>query len=656
MADPLSIAGSVVGITAAGVQASVRLYALAEKVATASQRVTSIADDISSTCAILNQVRELIIPQPDAHGTLRSVFNSVALNDISHALGRCRSAFTDIDTLLRRAFEQVGKRPTMRSNIELSRFERAKWPFLQPQFDDLRNDLRDAKGNLVLMIAVASLALAQRDGRQRPIHETERLELGSTIIQLHQARPIDQYHRKAPEEPRQRLEPRESFGNPSGITSDQYAPFTHTPRSESANSVTVLTPNPLQNNRFASLSSNKPRGLSPPSTGISLANVSLALVGDTRSPEQEPTNRPSPSIEDGVTASANLDPASGDIASSGREIDRALGLSQDPSTPDRSGHQNFTPQTLSSKAALVTQPGNEQSTEIIGASNDDETRHYAGWTTNHGQGLATGYGNSVTRVPMSLSQKSLKGLVKAYTDQGHDPHIAMSELTEEQQKMIIESYTGYLEPEVVYVRLQRNITVPSVFGMLNVETFKWVIASRVSFQPHSRASGISPRRKSRHGPPAAEVPEPTDSSPSVKSGTYLVQARRPSGSGSRPSSRDGSSMGSADMVFVPPPPRPTGYGNLGGISMLPPPPMPPPPHANNWGPPRQYRQPQQQQGYDPSQYRNYPHNMPPPPGPPLIHKARNDGSQSDEETLPQADVGENGQDIVNELLARWTKL
>lgn len=47
MADPLSIAGSVVGITAAGVQASVKLYALAEKVATASQRVTSIADDVT---------------------------------------------------------------------------------------------------------------------------------------------------------------------------------------------------------------------------------------------------------------------------------------------------------------------------------------------------------------------------------------------------------------------------------------------------------------------------------------------------------------------------------------------------------------------------------------------------------------------------------
>ncbi|RAR04647.1 camp-dependent protein kinase [Stemphylium lycopersici] len=68
-----------------------------------------------------------------------------------------------------------------------------------------------------------------------------------------------------------------------------------------------------------------------------------------------------------------------------------------------------------------------------------------------------------------------------------------------------------------------------------------------------------------------------------------------------------SSTPAGHIALPPPPPRPTGYNNLGGI------PIPPPPHTNNWGPPRP---PYQQQGYDPGQYRNYPHNIPPPPGPP----------------------------------------
>jgi hypothetical protein len=53
MADPLSIAGSVVGIAAAGIKVSISLFALAETVSTASDRVDSIANDVSSTCGIL---------------------------------------------------------------------------------------------------------------------------------------------------------------------------------------------------------------------------------------------------------------------------------------------------------------------------------------------------------------------------------------------------------------------------------------------------------------------------------------------------------------------------------------------------------------------------------------------------------------------------
>lgn len=53
MADPLSITASIVGITAAGVQVSISLFALAETVSTASERVSSVANDISSTCGIL---------------------------------------------------------------------------------------------------------------------------------------------------------------------------------------------------------------------------------------------------------------------------------------------------------------------------------------------------------------------------------------------------------------------------------------------------------------------------------------------------------------------------------------------------------------------------------------------------------------------------
>jgi len=473
MADPLSIAGSVVGITAAGVQASVKLYALAEKVATASQRVTSIADDISSTCAILNQVRELIIPQPDAQGTLKSVFNTVALSDISHALRRCRSSFTEIETLLRRAFEQVGKRPALRSKIELSRFEKAKWPFLQPQFDELRNDLRDAKSNLVLMIAVASLALAQRNGQQRPIHETERAEFTSTIVHLQRAstaKPQPRMESSQGEErgPRKRPAP--------GLGSDQSVPDRYTPRPRTMNSAKALSPDARLDDMSTPLSIDDTHGVSGNHTTVSTANVFLASAGDMQL--QGLPSRPNPITEAGTSTSLNPYQNIEGVAFPGQQKGHALGSLPDAGLPDPSASYNLMSSIfrLGSGAVpqLPNQLGNQQ--QSTSAANNYDMRHYVGWTSNHLRGLATGYGDSVISSMMELPQKSLKALVKTYTDDGNDPHVAVSELTTEQQAMINASYIGYDRPEIVYVRLQPNITVSSVFGMLNVEKFRWIFA------------------------------------------------------------------------------------------------------------------------------------------------------------------------------------
>jgi hypothetical protein len=53
MAEAIGVAASVIGIAGAGAKISISLFALAEAVHTASERVESIANDISSTCGIL---------------------------------------------------------------------------------------------------------------------------------------------------------------------------------------------------------------------------------------------------------------------------------------------------------------------------------------------------------------------------------------------------------------------------------------------------------------------------------------------------------------------------------------------------------------------------------------------------------------------------
>jgi len=114
---------------------------------------------------------------------------------------------------------------------------------------------------------------------------------------------------------------------------------------------------------------------------------------------------------------------------------------------------------------------------------------------------------------MDLPDQSLERLIKLYTDEGQDVHIAMSELTQEQQAMIKSTFPPRHTVEVVYLRLQRNLTVSSVFGMLSIETLKWIITCDTPFVSKDVEQGnypiqASPLRPSNLNPRKIGPPLP----------------------------------------------------------------------------------------------------------------------------------------------------
>jgi len=156
---------------------------------------------------------------------------------------------------------------------------------------------------------------------------------------------------------------------------------------------------------------------------------------------------------------------------------------------------------------------------VIAADDDDVICFYSGFATTYLQGLTTGHGDSILLDEMELPHASLEKLVKTYTDEGNDPHIAMSELTREQQAMIKETTPEKIW-EIAYVRLKRNISVSSVFGTLNVETLKWIFKMEVKMpsvenEPNrsggtglfSNYSPYEPSSSTRLTPPASSTPD-----------------------------------------------------------------------------------------------------------------------------------------------------
>ncbi|CAD6570638.1 MAG: hypothetical protein ASARMPREDX12_003782 [Alectoria sarmentosa] len=163
--DGLSVAASIVGIATAGVQISIKLVTLATQISTASDRVSSIGNDISLTSGVLRQLGELMTQKTTHDGI--SIFSQGGLETTRTSAAMCERIFCEVEREAKRASEQLrrykpGQGRMSGEKIELSTIERAKWPFLQPNIDSLRADLRDAKSTLMLMLQVASLALSKR--------------------------------------------------------------------------------------------------------------------------------------------------------------------------------------------------------------------------------------------------------------------------------------------------------------------------------------------------------------------------------------------------------------------------------------------------------------------------------------------------------------
>ena len=163
--DGVSIAASIVGIATAGIQVSIKLVNLATQVDTASDRVSSIANDISLTSGVIHQLGELMNQKTTDSGT--TILNQRGLDITKTSTIMCERVFQEIDKETKKASAQLrkvspGQGRMSGEKIKLSTLEKATWPFLQPNINDLRADLRDAKSTLMLMLQVASLALNKR--------------------------------------------------------------------------------------------------------------------------------------------------------------------------------------------------------------------------------------------------------------------------------------------------------------------------------------------------------------------------------------------------------------------------------------------------------------------------------------------------------------
>lgn len=151
--DHVSVAASIVGIATAGIKVSIKVATLASQVSTAADRISSIGNDVSLTSAILHQLGDLM-SQSTTDSDL-PLFSKAGVESTKSSAEICQKIFEEIERETAQASNLIkGRKGPIDEKVKLNKVEKWEWPFLQPNMEYLRTDLREAKGTLMLMLQV----------------------------------------------------------------------------------------------------------------------------------------------------------------------------------------------------------------------------------------------------------------------------------------------------------------------------------------------------------------------------------------------------------------------------------------------------------------------------------------------------------------------
>ncbi|KAI2885956.1 hypothetical protein CBS76997_8201 [Aspergillus niger] len=193
--EAVGSASAIIGIATTGIQCSIKLLTFADQIKSAPDEIANIAEDISVNASILQQLGGLAdealfhkqaapntsintnisngksrvansestdIGDTESHEPQNGIFNAAGLAIVINLASKCNAIFERLEEGLRKASKQLRADTQNKDRFKLSRAEMVKWPFVKPQMDAMRAELRDAKGTLMLMLQVAMLRYSKK--------------------------------------------------------------------------------------------------------------------------------------------------------------------------------------------------------------------------------------------------------------------------------------------------------------------------------------------------------------------------------------------------------------------------------------------------------------------------------------------------------------
>lgn len=387
----------------------------------------------------------MITPRLNDNGQYYTAFNAAALSEISTATRHCDTTFKSIENLLKQAFQGVPQIPSSVTKVELSKIEKLKWPMLQPEFEELRQDLQQSKINLSLMVAVAQLAFLQNGGKQRPVDANERMELKGTVLGLQRAG-LTSVKREASTVNnankdgmiKKMFQKLGTSKNPKEVASEKQLPLETT--YNRSNKSHHSTENTLAAKKLAS----------------SVRELNNNQVAKNASEEKSsaPTNDQTASTTPGQTAPSG-------------QADKVAESEADTSL-------------------------NAKHTTGDSISDAEQAKLLYAWTTSVLPGLSTGLERSVDIHPLDMPQEKLQEMVDESLKKDMRPLEVVYKLNAYQRRLVLE-HIAARRSALLYLGTWHHETIPSVFGNLDVTILIWItrISSTWLYTPKENTAGMS---------------------------------------------------------------------------------------------------------------------------------------------------------------------
>jgi hypothetical protein len=145
----LGIASGVCGVVGFGAKLSAALYGFASTVISARREISSVAEEVVQSCAVLGQISKAI-SKPNA-----ARYSTSTLGTLLDITASCHGSYTELDQIITKLQTEQPKS----GDITVSFVAKVKWAFRQrSKVQDIRDGLNTTKLTLLLMLSTLNLS------------------------------------------------------------------------------------------------------------------------------------------------------------------------------------------------------------------------------------------------------------------------------------------------------------------------------------------------------------------------------------------------------------------------------------------------------------------------------------------------------------------